>query len=140
MTNAHDPRTLEERLEWIANWSEPDIDLADAGTAREALDKLNQQVAEIARLKLERNRAVRAYNKLVKRITPKRLRYAPKDRLIIGVERPPCEDDTFFYDIIWSEDHGAFMSGFYPLSHNGASHFIDPHDMIGIVSRRERKS
>ena len=28
--NAHDKRTLKERLEWIANWSEPDIDLADA--------------------------------------------------------------------------------------------------------------
>lgn len=51
MTNAHDPRTLEERLQWIADWSEPDIDLADAGTAREALDKLRAQAAEIERMR-----------------------------------------------------------------------------------------
>lgn len=50
MTNAHDRRTLEERLQWIADWSEPGIDLADAGTAREALDKLRAQAAEIERL------------------------------------------------------------------------------------------
>ncbi|MEN9924058.1 MAG: hypothetical protein RL268_184 [Pseudomonadota bacterium] len=31
MSNAHDRRTLEDRLQWIADWSEPDIDLADAG-------------------------------------------------------------------------------------------------------------
>ena len=37
---AHEKRTLKERLEWIADWSEPDIDLADAGTAREALDRI----------------------------------------------------------------------------------------------------
>lgn len=52
MTNAHDPRTLEERLQWIADWSEPGIDLADAGTAREALDKLREQAAEIERRRL----------------------------------------------------------------------------------------
>lgn len=51
MTNAHDPRTLEERLQWIADWSEPDIDLADAGTAREALDRIKADEATIARLR-----------------------------------------------------------------------------------------
>lgn len=51
MTNAHDRRTLEERLQWIADWSEPGIDLADAGTAVEALDKLRAQAAEIERLR-----------------------------------------------------------------------------------------
>lgn len=48
--NAHDQRTLEQRLQWIADWSEPDIDLADAGTTREALDKIREQAAEIKRL------------------------------------------------------------------------------------------
>lgn len=51
MTDAHDRRTLEERLQWIADWSEPGIDLADAGTAREALDRIKAQDAEIERLK-----------------------------------------------------------------------------------------
>lgn len=49
---AHDKRTLEERLQWIADWSEPDIDLADAGTAREALDRIKAQAAEIERMRL----------------------------------------------------------------------------------------
>lgn len=53
MTTAHDKRTLEQRLEWIANWSEPDIDLADAGTCREALDHIKAQAAEIDRLRAE---------------------------------------------------------------------------------------
>lgn len=42
MDNAHDPRSLVERLKWIADWSEPGIDLADAGTAREALDTIER--------------------------------------------------------------------------------------------------
>lgn len=46
--NAHDKRTLKERLQWIADWSEPDIDLADAGTAREALERINALEAELA--------------------------------------------------------------------------------------------
>lgn len=54
MTNAHDPRTLEDRLQWIADWSEPGIDLADAGTAREALDTIKHLRAELARA--QRNR------------------------------------------------------------------------------------
>lgn len=39
---AHDPRSLTERLKWIADWSEPSIDLADAGTAREALEVIER--------------------------------------------------------------------------------------------------
>ena len=49
--SAHDTRTLEERLRWIADWSEPDIDLADAGTAREALERIEQLTAENERLR-----------------------------------------------------------------------------------------
>ena len=55
--NAHDRRTLEERLQWIADWSEPDIDLADAGTAREALEKIREQAARIAKLESAFHRA-----------------------------------------------------------------------------------
>lgn len=56
--SAHDPRTLEERLEWIANWSEPDIDLADAGTAREALDRIKSQKARIQSLERQLEEAM----------------------------------------------------------------------------------
>lgn len=93
------------------------------------IDRITALEAEVARL--------------VKRFTPRRLRYAPKDRLIIGVERPPYEDDTFFYDLIWSEDRGQFVTPFVNAL-NGATHFLDPRDMIGLppqerLSRAERK-
>ena len=45
---AHDKRTLIERLKWIADWSEPGIDLADAGTAREALDRIERLTYALA--------------------------------------------------------------------------------------------
>lgn len=53
MDSAHDKRTLEQRLQWIADWSEPDIDLADAGTAREALDRIKAQDIRIRQLERE---------------------------------------------------------------------------------------
>lgn len=62
MTNAHDPRTLEERLQWIADWSEPGIDLADAGTAREALERIRAQAIRIRQLEDEYTRRVHADN------------------------------------------------------------------------------
>lgn len=49
--SAHDTRSLKERLEWICNWSEPDVDLADAGTCREALDRFTELEVELDSLK-----------------------------------------------------------------------------------------
>ena len=85
----------------------------------------------------ERDRAQKACEQILKRFTPRRLRYAPKDRIIIGVERPPCEDETFFYDLIWDEDRQDFVTPFVGAL-NGATHFIDPRDLIGIVWPSER--
>ena len=62
--NAHDRRTLEERLQWIADWSEPGIDLADAGTAREALDRIKSQAIRIRELEAERQRLITENNVL----------------------------------------------------------------------------
>ena len=62
--NAHDRRTLEQRLKWIADWSEPGIDLADAGTAREALDRIKSQAIRIRQLEAERQRLITDNNVL----------------------------------------------------------------------------
>jgi hypothetical protein len=56
--------------------------------------------------------------------------------MIIGVERPPQEDRTFFYDLIWCPDREDFVSPFI-RSLNGATHYLDPRNMIGIVWPRE---
>ena len=84
----------------------------------------------------ERNRAQKDCELIVKRFTPKPIRFAPRDRMIIGVERPPQEERTFFYDLIWCPDREDFVS---PLirSLNGATHYLDPRNMIGIVWPRE---
>ena len=98
----------------------------------------------IESLRAERDRAVKACEQLIKRFTPRQLRYAPKDREVIGVERPPFEDTTFFYGIMWSEPHQQFMTTFM-RAFNGASHFLDPQKMIGLppqeqMSRAERSA
>ena len=84
----------------------------------------------------ERNRAQKDCELIVKRFTPKPIRFAPKDRMIIGVERPPQEERTFFYDLIWCPDREDFVSPFI-RSLNGATHYLDPRNMIGIVWPRE---
>ena len=95
-------------------------DCAEAATA------LAEAEAEIVRLRAD-------LVALRKRLTPRQIRYAPKDgRLLVGVERPPMEDKTFFYDIVWDERRNQFVVPFVG-SLNGATHFLDPKDMIGIV-------
>lgn len=72
-------------------------------------------------------------------LTPKPLDdSAPKDRELIGVERPPCEDRNYFSFIQWHEDKQLWMSRIgYDWSVNpaptlwaicGASHYLDPLD------------
>ena len=84
----------------------------------------------------ERNRAQKDCELIAKRFTPKPIRFAPKDRMIIGVERPPQEDQTFFYDLIWCPDRKTFVSPFI-RGITGATHYLDPRNMIGIVWPRE---
>lgn len=71
--------------------------------------------------------------------TPKPLdENAPKDRELIGVERPPCEDRNYFSFIQWREDEQRWMSRVgYDWSKNpaptlwaicGVSHYLDPLD------------
>jgi hypothetical protein len=103
----------------------------------------DKALEELASVTAERDRAQKACEQIAKRFTPRRLRYAPKDRLIIGVERPPYEDETYFYDLLWSDDKQCFLTPTVG-AFNGASHFLDPRDLIGLppqerLSREERK-
>jgi hypothetical protein len=103
----------------------------------------DEAMEELAAVTAERDRAQKACEQIAKRFTPRRLRYAPKDRLIIGVERPPYEDETYFYDLLWSDDKQCFLTPTVG-AFNGASHFLDPRDLIGLppqerLSREDRK-
>ena len=83
--------------------------------------------------KARAERAEAEMKSLRKRLTPRPIRYAPKEgRLLIGVERPPMEGQTFFYDIVWDGQMQEFVTPFVH-ARIGATHFLDPHDMIGIV-------
>lgn len=104
------------------------------------MDEIEALRAENAALRAERDRAQKACEQIAKRFTPRRLRYAPKDRVIIGVGRPPFEDETFFYDLIWAEHRKQFVTP-YVEALTGATHFLDPREMIGLPpqERQPRK-
>lgn len=65
---------------------------------------------------------------------PRPIDEAPKDREVIGVERPPCEDKNYFHMVKWNEEYQQFMAdgGYNFEAHKqiwafcGVTHFIDP--------------
>jgi hypothetical protein len=128
----------------LGDWGECSVVTREAASTISALvaerDEARKELAVVA---AERDRAQKACEQIAKRFTPRRLRYAPKDRTIIGVERPPYEETTLFYDWIWDESRQNFVVP-YINAFNGASHFLDPRDLIGLppqerLSREERK-
>lgn len=91
-------------------------------------------VMDKAAVEIERLRAM---------VTPKPLDdKAPKDRALIGVERPPYEDKTYYDIIHWREDQQEWMVeagcdwNISPAprlwAHWSASHYIDPLDLPGL--------
>lgn len=77
-------------------------------------------------------------------VTPKPLAKAPKDksRSLIGVERPPYEDRTYYYMIEWREDKQEWMTQVdidwssrpaqYVYANCGAEHYLDPQEFPGL--------
>jgi hypothetical protein len=67
---------------------------------------------------------------------------APKDRMLIGVERPPYEDKTYYSMVQWREDTQQWMmeagvdwsaSPGQPVwAYCGVSHYIDPLELPGL--------
>ena len=92
----------------------------------------NQQLrAEVARLAAENERLRAA-------ITPRPIEEAPKDREVIGVERPPFEDScNYFHMGRWNEEHQQFMAdagydrdtGAQRWAFCGVTHYIDPQSV-----------
>lgn len=102
---------------------------------------INEATLRAERAERERDEAAKSLGRLTRRVTPKPIRYAPRDpnRVIIGAERPPQEDQTFFYEVIWCEERKQFVAPF-TRALNGATHFLDPRNMIGIVWPHERRA
>ncbi len=76
-------------------------------------------------------------------LTPKPLdESAPRDRVLIGLERPPCEDKTYYSMVQWREDTGQWMMeagvdwsvspGRRVWAYCGVSHYIDPLELPGL--------
>ena len=76
-------------------------------------------------------------------LTPKPLNEsAPKDRMLIGVERPPYEDKTYYSMVQWREDTQQWMMeagvdwsvspGRRVWAFCGVSHYIDPLELPGL--------
>jgi len=73
-------------------------------------------------------------------LTPKLLdENAPKDRMLIGLERPPCEEKTYYSMVQWREDTQQWMMeagvdwsvspGRRVWAFCGVSHYIDPLEL-----------
>lgn len=76
-------------------------------------------------------------------VTPKPLDGTePRDRVLIGVERPPFEDKTYYDIIHWREDQQDWMVeagcdwSINPAprlwAHWSASHYLDPLELPGL--------
>lgn len=110
--------------------------LRDADTTR----RIGESYADThERRQRDRDDAADEIERLRAILTPKPLDdSAPKDRELIGVERPPCEGRNYFSFIQWHEDKQRWMSRIgYDWSVNpaptlwaicGASHYLDPLD------------
>lgn len=67
-------------------------------------------------------------------VAPRPIDEAPKDREVIGVERPPFEGQNYFHMGQWNERHQQFMAdaGYDPDTGEkrwafcGVSHYVDP--------------
>lgn len=74
---------------------------------------------------------------------PRPIEEAPKDREVIGVERPPGEDRNFYHMVKWDDEKNAWVTQvdidwsvrpakvIYAVCH-GMSHFIHP-DAVPLI-------
>ena len=125
-----DNRDILEKLAWLANdmdvMTAPDEWLQFVLHARSIIFGLREEI--------ERLKAI---------MTPKPLDgNEPKDRALIGVERPPYEEKTYYDIIHWREDQQEWMVeagcdwNISPApriwAHWSASHYLDPLELPGL--------
>ena len=123
-----DNRDIIQKLDWLAN------DMEDMEVPGEWLLPVRQARSIIFRLREE-------VETLKAMVTPKPLDdKAPKDRVLIGVERPPCEDKTYYDMVRWVEKKQEWMiprgwnfdTRKYEFAHTGISHYLDPLELPGL--------
>lgn len=125
-----DNRDIIQKLDWLAN------DMEDMEAPGEWVLPVTQARSIIFKLREE-------IEKLKAIVTPKPLDGTePRDRVLIGVERPPFEDKTYYDIIHWREDQQEWMveAGCdwsinpAPLiyAHWSASHYLDPLELPGL--------
>jgi hypothetical protein len=96
-----------------------------------------RDAAEIDRLRDDAARLAAENEKLRAAITPRPIEEAPKDREVIGVERPPFEDCNYFHMGRWNKEHQKFMAdagydrdtGAQRWAFCGVTHYIDPQSV-----------
>lgn len=102
-------------------------DAASGCECAEARDEITRLRAEVARL--------------TGMVTPKPLDdSAPKDRELIGVERPPYEERTYYRMVEWREDEQRWMTKCgvdwgtrqYIWAFCGVDHYLDPLELPGL--------
>ena len=125
-----DNRDIIQKLDWLANDMEymeaPGEWVLPVTQARSIIFGLREEI-----------------EKLKASITPKPLDGTePKDRVLIGVERPPYEDKTYYEIIHWREDQKEWMVeagcdwDISPApriwAHWNPSHYLDPLELPGL--------
>lgn len=123
-----DNRDILEKLRWLSD------DMEDMEVPGEWLLPVTEAHSIIVRLRDE-------IDKLKAIMTPKPLNdAAPKDRVLIGVERPPYEDKTYYDLVRWVPDKNDWMiprgwnfdTRQFEFAHSGISHYLDPLELPGL--------
>jgi hypothetical protein len=104
---------------------------------------ITQQADEITALRAR----VEELEEALRNIRPRPIEEAPKDREVIGVERPPGEDRNFYRMVKWDDEKSAWVTQIdidwsvhpgrivYAVCH-GMSHFIHP-DAVPLIPEED---
>lgn len=125
-----DNRDILQKLDFVCR------DMEEMETPGEWVGPVAEAHSVIVRLREEvaRLRAIEAA------ATPRPIEQAPKDRVLIGVERPPYEDKTYYDMVRWVEDKQDWMiprgwnfdTQKYEFARTGISHYLDPLELPGL--------
>lgn len=106
------------------------------------LEVVNRTLAAVVqKQEAELREAAAEIARLTALLTPKPLdENAPKDRDLIGVERPPYEDRTYYRIIEWREEYQRWMTKCgvnwearqYIWAFCGVTHYLDPLELPGL--------
>jgi hypothetical protein len=126
-----DNRDIIQKLDWLAT------DMEEMEVPGDWLLPVTEARSIIFRLREE----VERLQKIAAAATPKPLDdTAPKNRVLIGVERPPFEEKTYYDMVRWVEERQDWMipRGWnfdkrkWEFARSGVSHYLDPLELPGL--------